>query len=794
MIRQELNPPISEIERLSKELEDRYIDRLNTDNFLSRGLVSFQANKSRTVYRWYKFKEAFSAALVEYVLERYGAKGGALLDPFAGSGTALFASSRLGFCAQGIELLPIGHRLIETKKLIDGGLTKDELATLKKWSTLRPWRHSEKQFKIPELRITKGAYPADTEASIGKFLSSIHAEGDRVASVLFFALLCITEQISFTRKDGQYLRWDYRSERRQGTNPFNKGEIPSFDDAMSQKLMDIVSDLNDTEGELDLFSSGGRRGNLTLHLGSCLNILPTMPAAHFDCIVTSPPYCNRYDYTRTYALELALLDVDENRLRSLRQDMLSCTVENRRKDLLSISSNWNEAISVVDNQELLQTILAYLSNEKDNGSLNNNGIPRMITGYFYEMACVIYECARVLKPGTAFIMVNDNVRYAGVSIPVDLILSEIAASLGFTVESIMVLPNGKGNSSQQMGTHGRDRLRKCVYVWKRNLTVERSMPHIIHRPYREHLSSEVDLHTDYPAYRAGFVALVLERNRRATPFVDEARKLKALASEAKTAADLQNMYEIRSALLTAAGVSDKAANHLEEPDKADAITSLIANFLEPAGASFVEELVFRFLLTRGDSLGGSMRNIGGALAQRKLTRSIISFLNLGGIKYRWADRGKKWIDGESSIDDADIEINLRGLSWENKFGKRTLIYNLTVPVIKNNVDMCLFDSSHAEYSSSDVKNPERYLALGELKGGIDPAGADEHWKTARSALERIHRGFADYTPATFFVGAAIERKMAREIWDLLEVGTITNAANLTDERQVSSVSRWLCTL
>jgi len=64
-------------------------------------------------------------------------------------------------------------------------------------------------------------------------------------------------------------------------------------------------------------------------------------------------------------------------------------------------------------------------------------------------------------------MVNDNVRYAGVSISVDLILSDIARTIGFEVEQILILPIGKGNSSQQMGLHGRDQLRKCIYVWRK---------------------------------------------------------------------------------------------------------------------------------------------------------------------------------------------------------------------------------------------------------------------------------------------------------------------------------------
>jgi hypothetical protein len=135
--------------------------------------------------------------------------------------------------------------------------------------------------------------------------------------------------------------------------------------------------------------------------------------------------------------------------------------------LLAFNPKWSKAIQVADQQELLQAILTYLETLRTNGQLNNAGIPRMVRGYFYEIACVIYECARVLKPNAPFIMVNDNVRYAGASVSVDLILSHIAEALGFRVENILVLPNGKGNSSQQMGQHGRDILRKGVYVWRK---------------------------------------------------------------------------------------------------------------------------------------------------------------------------------------------------------------------------------------------------------------------------------------------------------------------------------------
>jgi len=316
-------------------------------------------------------------------------------------------------------------------------------------------------------QITRGAYPQETVVAMGRFLDALEQENRRVKAILFFALLCILESISYTRKDGQYLRWDHRSGRRQGKKVFDKGKILLFDRAITCKLQEIITDLHSAELPEDLFGTVRSRNEVVLHSGSCLDILPKLRAGAFDCLITSPPYCNRYDYTRTYALELAALGVDEGGLAQLRQEMLSCTVENRAKDLLTLNPNWKGALAVADQHGLFKAILAYLESQKELGLLNNDGIPRMVRGYFYEMACVIAECARVLKPGAPLMMVNDNVRYAGASVPVDIILTEFAEHLGFVAEQILILPNGKGNSSQQMGAHGREPLRKCIYVWRK---------------------------------------------------------------------------------------------------------------------------------------------------------------------------------------------------------------------------------------------------------------------------------------------------------------------------------------
>ena len=461
------SPGLDEIERLDSSLLGSFGSKFVIQPSLTRSLVSFQANKTRAIYRWYKYKEAFSAPLIGHLLHKFEIEAGKVLDPFAGSGTALFVASELGVHADGIELLPIGQQIIATKKLLEAEFTSEDFSTLKRWVAERPWKHSEVRQALPELRITKGAYPQPTRDSIESYMGAGLRENGRIRAVLVFALLCVLESVSYTRKDGQYLRWDHRSGRRQGQNPFDKGLILDFDRAVCAKLNEIVFDLENQKEPRGLFPVEAAQGEIHLYNGSCLEVMPNLVDGDYDAVITSPPYCNRYDYTRTYALELALLGINEKELINLRLQMLSCTVENRAKDLLSLNPGWMSALAVADEQELLQAILKYLDEQKAQGKLNNNGIPRMVRGYFYEMACVISECLRIMKRGAPLIIVNDNVRYAGASISVDMILSSIAERLGFEVENILVLPNGKGNSSQQMGEHGREPLRKCVYVWRK---------------------------------------------------------------------------------------------------------------------------------------------------------------------------------------------------------------------------------------------------------------------------------------------------------------------------------------
>ena len=315
------------------------------------------------------------------------------------------------------------------------------------------------------------------------------------------------------------------------------------------------------------------------------------------------------------------------------------------------------------------------------------------------------------------------------------------------------------------------------------------MTHIIKTPE--------DLVTSREQTRAGFISFALEKNRRSTPIIENAKSFKILASKAKTAKDLLNISEIQPALLTAAGLSDKAVNYFNEDDKKKAIIGLIENFLEPAGKYFVDEVVYRYLLIKGDSLGGSMRNLVGAIAQQKFVRTLLSNLSISGTNYQWFDN-KTRIWEEKPTNDFSIEEQLKALSWKNPKGKnRVLAFNLNIPIVKNNIDICLFNADVETYNNGVIVNtPEQILMLGELKGGIDPAGADEHWKTGNTALNRIRESFAqnNLKIETSFIAAAIEKKMANEIFAQLQNKTLSNAANLTIDEQLVSYCDWLLKL
>lgn len=459
----------------------KFEPKISVNPALDRAMVSFQANKSNPFSSWFKYREGFSESLVAYLLQRLNMPPGVLLDPFSGGGSALFAASGSGWQTRGIEVLPVGIYATNARVLAQEVDAQEFRSVVNAFKQVNFSDYYDERYSLKHITITKGAFPAEEERQLVGYIAhcSSMVVSECIRTLLLYAAFCVLEEISYTLKDGQYLRWDVRSGRSQGKKVFNKGYIYPFREAIAEKLSQMAFDLEIHPVQQSLFDDSfpatAQSSRPELCEGSCLEILPTMEANTLDVVLTSPPYANRYDYTRTYALELVYLGCDEERVKQLRQAMLSCTVENKDKREkmhtfycgLAKEQAFHRIEQVFQQQEALQEVLSVLEQYREHGQLNNANIARMVRNYFYEMCFVIYELARVLKPGGSVIMVNDNVRYAGEEVPVDIILSDMAESFGLTTRHIWTLERGKGNSSQQMGNHGRTELRKCVYVWEK---------------------------------------------------------------------------------------------------------------------------------------------------------------------------------------------------------------------------------------------------------------------------------------------------------------------------------------
>ncbi len=314
-----------------------------------------------------------------------------------------------------------------------------------------------------------------------------------------------------------------------------------------------------------------------------------------------------------------------------------------------------------------------------------------------------------------------------------------------------------------------------------------------------HITASTDLVTTPAARRSGFLEYVLRRNKESIPFIDRAKALKAvLEVHTQSPNDLLTLTNIRESLLEASGISVKAKAHLTESDKLGLLNDFIEKILLPSGKAYIDEVVYRYLLTSGDALGGKMRNIVGSIAKEKLTRFIISQLQIADTQFSYLDKKlRSTPKGQLSIEDIDT---IKAIRWSNKNSQqRILIFDTNVPPVKKNIDIVLLNDAIATNTpkTQDLKKlletTTHYLAIGELKGGIDPAGADEHWKTANSALGRARTAFAGKLPL-LFVGAAIEQAMAGEIFSQYQTGELANCANLTSDDQLAALCEWLVRL
>jgi DNA modification methylase len=382
--------------------------------------VTPKENKTEPIHNWFAFRHAFGPNLVSDLVDAISLrKEDKVLDPFCGSGTSLLACKEKEISATGLDILPLSVFITNVK------LREYSPIKLRETLDLLLVGKEKARGSLPQIPIVdKGFSPAmrGEILLLKNKINSVRARKER--DFFMLALLSILEKFSKTSKDGAFLR--LVNDRKL----YRKKLLPTF----ARTSLGMIRDIENNNGKGSLSN-----GRWTAHRADARNI----PEKYglFNAIITSPPYLNRHDYTRIYSLELAVGFVkSHNELKKLRYNTLCSHVEARP----------NTSEKEFDASKLLRETLQKI-HKKD---LNNPRVYKMIEGYFTDMFQFLKSGANVLETGGHLVLVIGNVRFAGISIPVDQILVQLAEQAGLRYKDIWTV-RLRGNSPQQMKKFGK---------------------------------------------------------------------------------------------------------------------------------------------------------------------------------------------------------------------------------------------------------------------------------------------------------------------------------------------------
>ena len=204
----------------------------------------------------------------------------------------------------------------------------------------------------------------------------------------------------------------------------------------------------------DLSQLGGNAPTI-VHRADSRQILQVLEPASIDAVITSPPYPNEKDYTRTTRLESVLLGFIRSKedLRALKRTLMR---SNTRGDYKGDDDDkW-----VADHPEIQRIADAIEARRIELGK--TSGFERMygrVTRlYFGGMARHLSELQTILRPGAQLAyVVGDQASYLRVMIRTGQLLADIAQRLGYEVVGIDLFRT-------RLATATREQLREEVVV------------------------------------------------------------------------------------------------------------------------------------------------------------------------------------------------------------------------------------------------------------------------------------------------------------------------------------------
>jgi len=211
----------------------------------------------------------------------------------------------------------------------------------------------------------------------------------------------------------------------------------------------------------------------------------------------------------------------------------------------------------------------------------------------------------------------------------------------------------------------------------------------------------------------------------------------------------------------------------------------------------------------GDSLGGTSRNEVGRVAMMRVLNPLVHHLHaqgrLSGILYSLkgcivpegdsvgsdaVKRKRVHIVPETDIDQLLEQFEAYRVVYhelQTSNGSRLLLNRQLKWQDDAGETHSIGPDLHSHVGDVDM------LWAGELKGGADPAGSDEHWKTATQALDRILQA-AEATgrpqPMLSFIATILVDRVATDAQSWIEQGKLTSVYNLTQMYEREEEMEW----
>lgn len=385
----------------------------------------------RAAHRWYRFVLSYPPHLVQTYIERFGLEPGqCLLDPFSGTGTTIVEGKKHGIKSLGVEANPLAQLAGNTK--CDWGISPNHLMKL----AFRIAEQATNAIAKEPLQVL----PSDAQRLLIK---------DSISPMPLHKALalggCIEAIAPYEYRN--HLRLAFaRAAVECGNLRFGPevgvGKIKQ-DAPVIETWLALVGEI--AEDIVTLSSMGIASGHGIVVGGDARN--PGLNAYRCDAVITSPPYPNEKDYTRTTRLESVLLGFINNRaeLRQLKQGLLRSNTRNIYKG--DTDDAW------VANHPEIQRIAQEIENrriELGKTSGFERLYPQAVKQYFGGMARHLAGLKSALRPGAQLAyVVSDQKSYLQVMIRTGELLADIAQSLGYEVVGIDLFRTHLATATQE---------------------------------------------------------------------------------------------------------------------------------------------------------------------------------------------------------------------------------------------------------------------------------------------------------------------------------------------------------